>query len=206
MKFAIRKWPYTAVLVVKRGNGLAGAFCCANTHPMQTLTLHPDCAPGPVQSVQAEIEATEHGCKARFRFDGDMSQIKVPIHAASERLDFLWKTTCFEIFWQPEGGQYYREFNLSPSSRWACYDFDDFRLNSRDAPVETIAIACSHDGTSLQLEASIASELPLPAAVALNAIVEDNKGNIQFWALAFEDGKAEFHSEVCRAIKLGKPA
>lgn len=206
MKFAVGKWPCTAVLFVKRSNGLARAFCCANTHLMQTLILHPDCAAGPITNVQAEIEATKQGCKARFRFDGDISQIKVPMHAASERMDFLWKTTCFEIFWQPEGGQYYREFNLSPSSRWACYDFDDFRLNSRDAAVEAIAIACSHDGTSLQLEASIASELPLPAAVALNAIVEDNDGDIQFWALAFEDGKAEFHSEVCRAITLEKLA
>lgn len=206
MKITIRKWPFAGGRFAMPSNGLAGAFCCANTHTMQTLTLHPDCSPGPIQSVQAEIEATEQGCKARFRLDGDISQIKVPTHAASERMDFLWKTTCFEVFWQPEGGQYYREFNLSPSSHWACYDFDDFRLNSRDAPVDAIAIACSYDGGSLQLEASIASELPLPAAVALNAIVEDNDGNIQFWALAFETGKAEFHSEVCRAIKLEKLA
>ena len=41
-----------------------------------------------------------------------------------------------------------------------------------------------------------------PADVALNAVVEDVDGNIQFWALAFADGKPEFHSEVCRAMKL----
>ena len=152
--------------------------------------------------MTAEIEATANGCRARFRLDGDVSKIKVPEHTASERMDNLWKTTCFEIFWQPHGGSYYREFNLSPSSRWACYDFDDFRLNSRDAPVSAIAIACAHDGSSLELESSIASELPLPADVALNGIVEDLDGNIQFWALAFADGKPEFHSEVCRAITL----
>lgn len=169
---------------------------------MQQLRLHPECADGPITSVEAEIEATERGCKARFRLNGDITRIKVPVHAAGERTDFLWKTTCFEIFWQPQGGTYYREFNLSPSSRWAAYDFDDFRLNSRDAPVDAIAIACSHDQTSLRLETEIASELPLPAKVALNAIVEDQHGNIQFWALDFPDGKAEFHSEVCRVIEL----
>lgn len=169
---------------------------------MKTLTLHPDCAAGPIRGVSADIEATDQGCKARFRLDGDISKIKVPVHTASERMDNLWKTTCFEIFWQPDGGQYYREFNLSPSSRWACYDFDGFRLNSRDAPIHAIAIASSHSDNRLELEASIASELPLPAKVALNAIVEDVDDNIQFWALAFEAGKAEFHSEVCRAIHL----
>ncbi|MDC0887179.1 hypothetical protein OAS19_05260 [Altererythrobacter sp.] len=153
-------------------------------------------------SVSAEIYSSPNGCRARFALAGDVGRIKVPQHAASERMDNLWKTTCFEIFWQPDGGAYYREFNLSPSSRWACYDFDDFRSNSRDAPVDAIAIACSHDADQLELETNIASDLPLPADIALNAIVEDLDGNIQFWALAFEDGKPEFHSAVCRAMTL----
>lgn len=173
---------------------------------MHSLILHPDCAEGPIRSVSADIEDTDGGCRVRFRFQGDIAKIKVPTHALSERMDFLWKTTCFEIFWQPRGGTYYREFNLSPSSRWACYDFDDFRVNSQDAPVEAISISCSHTDRELVLEASIASELPLPADVALNAIVEDTDGNIQFWALAFEDGKPEFHSTVCRTIALEKSA
>ena len=168
---------------------------------MRDLILHPHCIPGPVTRVAAEIHPTERGCKARYRFEGDMSAIKVPETREPERMDNLWKTTCFEIFWQPEGGTYYREFNLSPSTRWACYDFDDFRLNSRDAPAE-VAIDCSHDATSLDLTADIVSELPLSAAVALNGILEDKEGNIQFWALAFEDGKPEFHSTVCRDLHL----
>ncbi|GAA4038021.1 DOMON domain-containing protein [Parerythrobacter jejuensis] len=169
---------------------------------MHELVLHPSCEPGPITSVSASIQATPHGCRAKFRFSGDVGRIKVPMPAQSERMDNLWKTTCFEIFWQPQGGTYYREFNLSPSSRWACYDFDDFRLNSRDAPVDAIAIACSQHDAKLELEASIASALPLPAQVALNAIVEDMEGNIQFWALAFADGKPEFHSTTCRALTL----
>ncbi|WP_435417625.1 hypothetical protein WAB17_12245 [Parerythrobacter aurantius] len=169
---------------------------------MHELVLHPDCTPGPIKRVSATILATSQGCRADFRFEGDITAIKVPEPAQSLRTDYLWKTTCFEIFWQPAGDTYYREFNLSPSSRWACYDFDDFRLNSRDAPVGAIAIALSANNHELHLAADIASELPLPAAVALNAIVEDRHGNIQFWALAFEDGKPEFHSTVCRALTL----
>lgn len=169
---------------------------------MHELVLHPDCDRGPITRVSAAIHAAPDGCRASFRLEGDIGGIKVPVGAFSERMDNLWKTTCFEIFWQPRGGSYYREFNLSPSSRWACYDFDDFRLNSRDAPVSAIAIACESGAGLLELEADIASELPLPADIALNAIVEDRDGNIQFWALAFQPGKAEFHSEVCRAITL----
>ena len=43
-------------------------------------------------------------------------------------------------------------------------------------------------------------ELPAPAQVALNAIVEHPGGGLQFWALAFPPGKPEFHSEACRQL------
>ncbi len=169
---------------------------------MQELVLHPDCASGPAVKVSASIVATRDGCEAEFRIEGDVAGMVIPEHAEAERMDFLWKTTCFEIFWQPDGDSYYREFNLSPSSRWACYDFDGFRENSRDAPVEAISIVSTQDSGALVLKASIASELPTPAQVALNAIVEDSAGNIQFWALAFAEGKPEFHSEVCRHLRV----
>ena len=169
---------------------------------MHSLVLHPDCKPGPITEVTANLRPTAQSCEVEFRLRGDVSAIKIPAHTPPERMDNLWKTTCFEIFWQPDGGTYYREFNLSPSSRWACYDFDDFRENSRDAPVHAIAIASSHNEDELVLKASISSELPDPAQVALNAIVEDLEGNIQFWALAFPEGKPEFHSEVCRQLRV----
>ena len=169
---------------------------------MHQLVLHPDCTAGPIRSISAQIHPTESGCEAVFRVEGDMDAIVIPQKTAPERMDNLWKTTCFEIFWQPEGDSYYREFNLSPSLRWACYDFDDFRLNSRDAPVERIEQTCTNDARSLELTASIDSALPLPASVALNAIIETKEGDLQFWALAFADGKPEFHSEVCRALNL----
>ncbi len=169
---------------------------------MRTLKLHPDCEAGPVQSVKATLVPTAHGCKASFKLEGDIAAIKVPVAQAPERTDFLWKTTCFEIFWQPDGGSDYREFNLSPSSRWAAYDFDDFRENARDAPVQSVAITSKQYADNLALDAAIDSDLSVPAKVALNAIIEDTHGNIQYWALAFQDGKADFHSEVCRQLRL----
>ncbi len=200
LKFTHSGVPLATKNVVRKW--VATPFMVGNRTAMHSLILHPDCAEGPIKAVSADIKATDGGCRARFRVQGDIDNIKVPIHAHTERTDFLWKTTCFEIFWQPHDGTYYREFNLSPSSRWACYDFDDFRKNSTDAPVHAISIACSYNDGELVLEASIATDLPLPADVALNAIVEDYDGNIQFWALAFAEGKPEFHSTVCRAITL----
>ena len=166
--------------------------------------LHQSCDLGPIKAITATISATPEGCEAEFRLEGGVDRIVLPPAGPSVRTDDLWKTTCFEIFWQPIGGTYYREFNLSPSGRWAAYDFDDFREGMRDAPVNAIALACSHGSSNgqgrLVLKASIAAGLPAPAQVALNAIVEHRDGGLQFWALAFAPGKAEFHSEACRQI------
>lgn len=169
---------------------------------MHPLMLHATCDLGPIRAVTASVTATSQGCEAEFRLDGHVPTIILPPPAAAERMDNLWKTTCFEIFWQPLGDTYYREFNLSPSGRWAAYDFDSFREGMRDAPVDSISIACSHDAEGLVLKASIASELPAPAQLALNAIVEHPGGGLQFWALAFPPGKPEFHSEACRALVI----
>ena len=167
---------------------------------MHPLMLHVACDLGPVRAVTAAVTATPEGCEAEFRLDGHIPAIVLPPAGRGERRDNLWQTTCFEIFWQPIGGTAYREFNLSPSGDWAAYDFDSFREGMRDAPVDAIAIACSHDEAGLILKASIAADLPTPAQVALNAIVEHPGGAKQYWALAFPPGRPEFHSEANRTL------
>ncbi|GMN01503.1 DOMON-like domain-containing protein [Erythrobacter sp. MTPC3] len=167
---------------------------------MNPLMLHQTCDLGPIMAVTASITPTQAGSDAQFRLEGRADAIVLPQPASPERTDNLWKTTCFEIFWQPIGGTAYREFNLSPSGRWAAYDFDSFREGMRDAPVSAVSISTARDRSGLTLNASIAAELPDPAQVALNAIVEHEGGSLQFWALAFGPGKPEFHSEACRQM------
>ena len=167
---------------------------------MQTLVLHPDCAPGSIQSIMADIIPTADGCRVTFVARGDVTSIAVPAVDAPGRFDNLWKTTCFEIFWSHDGTSY-REFNLSPSTRWACYDFDAFREGMRNAPAE-VEIAVTVSESELRLTAEIRSDLPLPATVALNGIIEDADGKNRFWALAFRPGAPEFHASECRAVEL----
>ena len=171
---------------------------------MHPLMLHRTCDLGPIRSVTADIRATSTGCEATFRLEGKIGAIALPKAGPSIRTDNLWQTTCAEIFWQPIGQTGYVEFNLSPSGRWAAYDFDSFREGMRDAPVSAIALACSHgevNGTGeLVLKASIAADLPGPAQVALNAVVEHQDGGMQYWSLAFGPGQPDFHSEACRQL------
>ena len=167
---------------------------------MKSLILHPDCDPGSVTLIQAEIVPTADGCCVTFVARGQISAIAVPALDQPGRFDSLWKTTCFEIFWSHDGTSY-REFNLSPSTRWACYDFDSFREGMRDAPAE-VEVTVTVSETELRLDAEIRSTLPLPATVALNAIIKDADGENRFWALAFQPGAPEFHAEACPALTL----
>lgn len=166
--------------------------------------LHVACDLGPIRAVTASIIATPQGCEAEFRLEGHIPGIVLPPRAMPVRKDNLWQTTCFEIFWQPLGDTAYREFNLSPSGHWAAYDFDRFRAGMRDAPVTEVVVAFSHDDGALTLKARIAADLPDPAQVALNAVIEQVDGGKQYWALAFPPGKPEFHSEANRALIVGR--
>ena len=168
---------------------------------MSLLVSHPDCRPGVIVMIEATIVPTARGCHATFSAFGAVEHVFMPrVEADRGRFDDLWRTTCFEIFWQPEDGTAYREFNLSPSTRWACYDFDDFRVGMRHAPAEVmIDVTTTFD--TITLTADIVSDLPRPARVALNAIIEEDGVN-GFWALAFAPGAPDFHRVDCRTLRV----
>lgn len=167
---------------------------------MNQLSLHPHCASGSAIAIAAAIEPTPGGCRAVYVARGDISRISVPKIDQPGRFDNLWKTTCFEIFWSHDGTSY-REFNLSPSTHWASYDFDGFRENMRDAPAG-VEIDVNVSDTELRLEAKIICDLLLPATVALNAIIEGSDGVNQYWAMAFGPGAPDFHDVACRTLRL----
>ena len=169
---------------------------------MKSLILHPDCVDGPINSISASLAPTSKGFDVEYRVAGDLARVRFPEHEVAERTDGLWKATCFEVFWQGRGETAYREFNLSPSSRWASYAFTATREGMSNAPVDGIAIACSRNDREFILKASVATSLPLPATAGLTSVIELENGDIQYWALAHPAGKPDFHHACGRTIEL----
>lgn len=173
---------------------------------MHQLHPHPDCASGPISALYADIRATSAGCDVEFRLEGDLAGVRLPAAGHSQRASGLWQHTCFEFFWQPEGSAAYCEVNLAPSGQWAAYRFDHYREGMRDMDVGAVALACSHNASNgqgtLELKASLAANLAAPAKVGLSAVIELIDGTLQYWALAFPPGKADFHAELCRPLML----
>lgn len=167
---------------------------------MTLLVRHPATPPGAIHTVDAEVSRTADGVVATFRAVGAVARLVIPAAASPERADELWQTTCFELFIAGEG-EAYREFNFSPSTRWAAYDFAQYRSLAGNAAAR-VAIRSSLDSSALTLVAEIACDVPNPARIGLSAVIEETDGIVRYWAVAFAPGKPDFHAEATRALLL----
>ena len=142
------------------------------------------------------LSLTDSWMRVRWRIDG-VEKLVVPPFAGRGRADNLWKTTCFEIFMMPKDGTpSYSEFNLSPSERWAAYDFCNYRegMSEREFPREP-------DGTMRvgQAIAIFDASLPraqmpeAPCSIGLTAVIEEEGGVKSYWAISHHKEQPDFH-------------
>ncbi|WP_260582301.1 DOMON-like domain-containing protein [Sphingopyxis sp. PET50] len=170
------------------------------------LTCHPDtpCSTDLFISVDA-IRNRPELLYLRFIIDGDMDKIVMPPRRTLGRTDGLWQTTCCEAFLKPEGRRDYLEFNLSPSTAWASYQFDDYRAGMREADA---APNFDRVGGIFQAMFDFTDQPDLHDAawrVGLSVVIEEKGGTKSYWALAHPPGKPDFHHPDCFALTLGAP-
>lgn len=173
------------------------------------LVAHEAYPPADVTSVTARIVSRDKNwLRLRWRIEG-ASKLLVPRFAGRGRADELWRTTCFELFLQPQGGSSYCEFNLSPSERWAAYDFSAPREAMTDRPV-AIEPACTiRQGSSFAIFDAAIPDSALPAtacAVGLSCVLEELGRIKSFWALSHNKDQPDFHDPTCFAARLHAPA
>ena len=167
------------------------------------MLLHPHPASRPTQPYNLEASASVKAdmLEIHFRLTGDLSCVVLPIQTLERRSDNLWKTTCFEAFAAFGEWHEYQEFNLSPSTRWAAYQFDAHRTGMRDADVEIDRIGQSRKPFEFRLHATF----PLPndaTRIALSAVIEETDGAKSYWALRHPPGKPDFHHPDCFALEI----
>ena len=173
-----------------------------------SLTAHPTHPPLAVKAIEARVIGHDaNWLRLRWRIEG-AGQLVVPPFAGKGRADGLWKTTCFEAFLKPEGGVAYVELNLSPSERWAAYDFAEYREGMAERPFPREPECTMRLGTGLAIfDAAVpVGGLPdLPCDLGLSAVIEEQGGVISYWALAHPEGKPDFHHPACFAATLPAP-
>ena len=173
------------------------------------LIPHPSCRPT-LEKVEVLIWREEWQFDLDVRLFGSPLRVQLPTWVQSPgRTDELWRTTCFEAFIRPSGGEAYFELNLSPSGNWASYRFDSYRSGMREAKI------IGHPDDDIWMENGIrmqdamfdtSSEPELDRAngwdIGLSAVIEEIDGTKSYWALAHPAGPPDFHNAACFAYHL----
>jgi hypothetical protein len=171
----------------------------------QTLRLHPDSLCAAATRIEVDIARPRPGSLVlSYVVSGRISDLRWPPVVAPARADELWRHTCFEAFIRPSTGSDYYEFNLSPSTQWAAYQFSGYRSGMRIA-IEIAAprIEVRSNAESYTLQAALELDgLSLPWRIGLSAVLEETNGRKSYWALAHPPGKADFHHADCFALEL----
>lgn len=172
------------------------------------LQAHPAHPSLDVTAVAARILRLDaNWLTLRWKVTGTRRLI-LPPFAGKGRADGLWQTTCFELFVQREGEAGYAEFNLSPSERWAAYDFSGYRDGMTERPMARDPVCTPRRGGDVMIfDAAIsAGALPaLPWRYGLTAVIEEEGGAKSFWAIAHSPEKPDFHHPACFAGRLAAP-
>ena len=106
-------------------------------------------------------------------------------------------------------GPGYREFNFSPSGEWAVTAFHGYREGGEPVATHGPAIAVRRGGERLELDAEIRPEcLPRGRSLrlGLSAVVEDEHGELTYWALRHAPGPPDFHQSDAFTLPLEFPS
>lgn len=178
---------------------------------MVVLRPHPDGAETPLDRIVAQVTRSAPArLSLRYVATGGVIGLRIPQPASPDRVDELWRHTCFEAFLSTTHGGYC-EVNLSPSSQWAAYAFGGYRERVADPRLPTPAIAVEMDAGTLILTANLdLSTIPdldpaAPWSLGLSAVIEDKAGERSYWALAHPPGKPDFHHASAFTLQLLPP-
>lgn len=178
----------------------------ARTVIQRGLKCHPGNPANAVDRVDVRILQREDGFwLLEYVVFDPLGRLLIPQPARPERSSNLWRTTCFELFVR-DSASTYREYNFSPSGRWAAYQFAGYRAGMRDVEIEErpeIAPVRA-GGTFAQLVVVEAATLAADGSqqLGLSAVIEEADGTISYWALVHPEGKADFHDPAGFALTI----
>jgi hypothetical protein len=170
-----------------------------------TLRLHPGSLCAAATQIEADIARPRPGSLVlSYVVSGRISDLRLPPVVAAARADELWRHTCFEAFVRPSTGPAYYEFNFSPSTQWAAYQFSGYRSGMRvETEIGAPRIEARSSAAIYTLQAFLEfDELSSPFHLGLSAVLEETNGRKSYWALAHPPGKADFHHADCFTLEF----
>ena len=170
------------------------------------LICHPQSDANGVESLVVTISHAQNGeIGIIYRVAGALETLEIAAPVAGNRVDGLWKSTCFELFVCHFEDSSYLEYNFSPSGQWAAYQFASYRDGVSELEASAPSIEVKQNGNTLTLSASL--QLPVAwrarkLSACISAVVATKNGDISYWAVAHPPGKPDFHHRDCFAVQL----
>jgi hypothetical protein len=144
----------------------------------------------------------------RYEAIGTMNDLVIPEPAPALRTDNLWRTTCFELFLRSRDRSRYREFNFSPSSQWAGYEFRAYRDGMTQTSLSGAPAINTQVGSDrLIVDVRLSLDLPdEPYSLSLAAVIEERRVGKSYWALNHAGEGPDFHHPACFTLELPPPS
>lgn len=166
------------------------------------LIVHPDTPRPEGARIRVDLNTTASGdLRLRYSLSADLDTLRIPDPGAVQRLDGLWRHTCFEVFLLGADGHSYREWNIAPSGAWQAYDFRAYRdaggLSTVDPPVIT---RLDYPGL-LQIDVALSAAGRALKRLGLSAVLETRTGALSYWALRHTPGQPDFHHTDAFALE-----
>lgn len=159
-------------------------------------------------AVSGEATLNKNSIQISYQLLGNINNVNLTQPSANaSRKDKLWESTCLELFIAKPGNTDYWEYNLSPSKDWAVFRFTDYRENKTDdLTILDIDIETRIDNSTLF---ELNSSLPLPdtlrghsLCVGISAVIQDNSGDVYYYALDHLNQQPDFHDRNSFTITL----
>ena len=111
--------------------------------------------------------------------------------------DYLWESTCFELFVQAVGASEYLELNLSPARLWNEYSFDEYRRPPqmpprRDERLKLLSLDVDARRLIAVIDMSECFAAGQALRIGLTCVLKDQVGQCSYWALQ-HGGQPDFH-------------
>ncbi|GAP97342.1 DOMON-like domain-containing protein [Leptolyngbya sp. NIES-2104] len=158
-----------------------------------------------ILNLSGSVDRIDNRLMLKFDLFDRLSQVLIPVAKSPSRQDNLWQTTCFEFFIGVQNSSEYWEFNLSPSSDWNVYHFENYRAGMQEEKVFLslpfeIETRSHHTFLSIDLDLNLLN-LNQPIDLGITAVIETNQ-QISYWALKHCGKEADFHIRESFAIEL----
>ncbi len=166
------------------------------------LQPHPDTPCARIEAIRVTLTLAGQRLRLVYTLRGDTAGLRLPPPGPAWRSDGLWRHTCMEAFIQT-GPSAYVEYNFAPSGAWAAYAFDAYRQGMRplDTPPPRIDLRVVPDRIELRAEIDLPPTGQDPR-IALTAVIEDQAGELRYWAIRHPPGRPDFHDPHGFALPL----